>query len=255
MVKTFQRRFVIGTVTLAVIIAIIATPLILSGDLRLDVAHRLHLAPGWEAEQIADGDDGMVLVVLPLPAVDGMVADRYRYKAQFLALPSDEGMRLTDIDSGHQLTIPLREIEHIAADAEGAHVLFRGPAGSGDETAVLVDVAALNATQLAPGTMTPDLPGDWEIPVWEKTTGPCDRFSVSGAYLACFNRPELATYLAGDWQIDVQVTGDFRRRVDLFRGNGFRPIVGWANDDTDIYLYNEQGIWRVPVPLDKLAGD
>jgi len=249
-VKTIQRRVVIGTLTLAALVLIIGVPLVIDGDLRLSIAHRLHLAPGWDAEQIATAEDGTTLVVLPLRPVDGMMKDRYRYKAQYLAAPSREGTELTDIDSGRTLSIPIAELDLIAADPDGAHVLFRGTTSDGTATSVLVDVETLTATTLPEGTTAPDLPGDWETPVWEKTTGRCDRFSVTGRYIACFNRAEAASYLAGDWQVDVQVFGDFSRTKPVYRGAGFLPVVGWAKDDTELYLYNEKGIWRVPVPDD-----
>jgi hypothetical protein len=249
-VRSIQRRVVIGTLTLALISAIIGIPLITNGDLRLSVAHRLHLAPGWDAGRVAEGDHGVTLVVLPLKSITDTGRETYRYKAQYLAAPSTDGMVLTDIDSGRTLAIPLRGFDLISADPEGAHVLFRGEASDGSEAAVLVDVAALTASTLPEGQSTPDLPGDWETAVWEKTAGRCDRYSVTGRYLACFNRAEAASYLAGDWQIDVQVYGDFQKSAEVYRGAGFLPIVGWANDDSALYFQNEKGIWRVAISDD-----
>jgi hypothetical protein len=249
-VKSIQRRVIIATLSLAVIALLIGVPLVIDGDLRLNVAHRLHLAPGWDAERIASSDDGVTLVVLPLEPVDGMLKDRYRYKAQYLARPEGDGTLLSEIGTDRTLSIPLRDFDFIAADPDGAHVLFREGGAEGAATAVLVDVDTNTATTLPEGQTAPDLPGDWTTPVWEKTTGRCDRFSVTGRYIACFNRADLASYLAGDWQIDVQVTGDFRRSAPAYRGAGFLPIVGWASDDSALYLQNEKGIWRVPRPAD-----
>jgi hypothetical protein len=254
-VKTVQRRVVIGTLTLALIAAVIGIPLIVNGDLRLSVAHRLHLAPGWNAEQVAEGDDGVTLVVLPLKPITDTGRDTYRYKAQYLATPSGDGMVLTDIDSGRTLVVPLKDFDLISADPEGEHVLFRDEGSDGTEAAVLVDVAALTASTLPEGQAVPDLPGDWETPVWEKSAGRCDRFSVTGRYLACFNRAEAASYLAGDWQIDVQVYGDFQKSAEIYRGAGFLPIVGWANDDRALYFQNENGIWRADISDDIFDSD
>jgi hypothetical protein len=188
--------------------------------------------------------------VLPLRPLDDAGRETFRYKAQFLSTKTDDGLVLTDIASKHTLVIPLTDFDLIAADSDGAHVLFRGPGPDGTETSVLVDAGALTASTLPAGQMVPDLPGDWETPIWEKGAGRCDRYSVSGRYLACFNRPEAASYLAGDWQIDVQAFGDFKRSAAVYRGAGFLPIVGWANDDRELYLQNEKGIWRVPIPDD-----
>ena len=249
-VKSVQKRVIIATLALAVVVLLIGAPLVIDGDLRLNVAHRLHLAPGWNAEQIASADDGVTLVVLPLEPVEGMLKDRYRYKAQYLARPAGDDMVLSEIGSDRTLNLSLRDFDFVAADPDGAHVLFRGSNAQGTATAVLVDVAANSASTLPAGQTEPDLPGDWATPVWDKTTGRCDRFSVTGRYIACFNRADLASYLAGDWQIDIQVTGDFRRSKPAYRGAGFLPIVGWASDDSALYLQNEKGIWRVPRPAD-----
>ena len=249
MVETIQRRVIVGSLIVSIITLLVGVPLIVNSDLRLEVAHRLRLAPGWDAEQVAGDEDGMTLVVVPLPhPLMETGREVYRYRALYLAAPVPDGLRLTEIDTGRELTIPVGEFDLIAADDDGANLLFRGTAPGGRDVAVLVDVAPLTATELPEGQAAPNLPGDWTTPVWEKTSGSCDRFSVSGTLLACFNRADAASYLAGDWQVDVQVYGDFERREAVYRGNGFLPLVGWANDDTQLYLQNEKGIWRVPVP-------
>lgn len=254
-VATIQRRVTVASVVIAIIALLIGTPLIVNGELRLDVAHRLHLAPGWDAEQIADGDAGETLIVVPLPHPLMETGRKvYRYRALYLASPVADGLELSEIDSSRTLNIPVREFDLIAADDEGTYVFFRGTDPSGADTAVLVDVAAATATVLPKGQTVPDRPGDWETPVWEKTVGSCDRYSVSGTLLACFNSADAASYFAGDWQVDVQVYGDFERTRAVYRGSGFLPVLGWAQDDTQLYLQNEKGIWRVPVPEDLRAG-
>jgi hypothetical protein len=254
-VATIQRRVIIACIILGILAVAIGAPLIINGDLRLNVAHRLHLAPGWNAEQIADGDSGETLVVVPLPhPLMETGRELYRYRALYLATPVGDGLELTEIDTGRALTIPVGEFDLVSADEEGEHVLFRGADPSGEDTAVLVDVAAATATVLPEGQTAPDMPGDWDTPVWEKTVGSCDRYSVSGKLLACFNRADAASYFAGDWQVDIQVYGDFERSEAVYRGTGFLPVLGWAHDDADIYVQNEKGIWRVPVPQDLRAG-
>lgn len=247
--RDLQRKFLVTLLALVTVIVLIAVPLILSGDLRLSVAHQLGLAPGRDAEQLADEDDGATLVVLPLGSYEGVGLERYRYKAQYLAHPVEGGTRLSDIDSGQTLAIPLQELSFIAADAEGTHVLFHGPAaGNGEETAILVDTSALTAEALPKGQDIPDIEGDWETPVWEKTRSLCDRYSPQWKFVACFNRADASSYLAGDWQIDVQVYGEYGVDEPVYRGVGFLPILGWAHDETWIYFQNELGIWRVEVP-------
>lgn len=244
-----QRKFMIALAAIAAIIVVLGVPLVLFGNLRLNAAHQLGLAPGEDAEQLADGDDGATLIVLPLGDYEGAGRERYRYKAQYLARPTDGGIELSDIESRRTLILPLEELAFIAADAEGAQVLFRGPGtGGDDDTAILVDTAALTAHPLPKGKEAPDIEGDWTTPVWEKSTGPCDYYSPQWKFAACFNRADAASYLAGDWQIDIQLYGTYGVEEPVYRGRGFLPILGWAHDDTWLYFQNEVGIWRIEVP-------
>lgn len=251
--RDLQRKFVVILLAITAIIVILGVPLILFDHLRLDVAHQLGIAPGRDAEQLAGGDDGATLVVLPLGDYAGTGRELYRYKAQYIARPVNGGTELTDIDSERTLTIPLKEIDFIAADAEGEHVLFRGPATEGDkEIAILVNTAAATAKELPAGQDVPSVEGDWTTPVWEKTTGRCERYSSQGTFVACFNRADAANYLAGDWQIDVQLYGEYGVVEPVYRGAGFLPILGWAHNDTWIYFQNELGLWRIELPEDLL---
>lgn len=247
--RDLQRKFVVILLAVSGITVILGVPLVLFDNLRLDVAHQLGLAPGRDAERLADSDDGATLVVLPLGNYQGTGRELYRYKAQYIARPTRGGTELTDIDSGRTLTIPLEEIDFIAADAEGEHVLFRGSANERNkEFAILVNTAAVTASELPAGQDIPTIDEDWTTPVWEKRTGHCEQYSPQKKFVACFNRADAASYLAGDWQIDVQLYGEYGVEKRVYRGAGFLPILGWAHDDTWIYFQNELGIWRVEVP-------
>lgn len=245
-----QRRVIRVVLAIAALVLLIGTPLVLFDELRLNIALELGLVPGEDAEQLADGDDGAVLVVLPLGEYSGVGLERYRYKAEYIARPADPGMTLTDIDSGAEVDLPLESISYTAADADGAHVLFRGPdPATGDEVAVLVITDDNRVEPLPRGQMTPNLPGDWETETWEKVTGTCDRYSPHEKYVACFNRADAASYLAGDWQIDVQLYGDYEVSEPVYRGLGFfLPTLGFAHDDSWLYFQNEEGLYRIEVP-------
>lgn len=233
----------------AILLTLIATPLILFDELRLDIAQQLGLAPGKSAERLADGDDGAVLVVLPLGDYQGVGREQYRYAAAFIARPSDTGYTLTDIESNATIDLPLSELSFIAADPDGQHILFRGPAADGEGVrSALVTRADATAKILPESQETPNLPGDWETPVWAKVVGTCDRVSPHKRFIACFNRAEIINYLAGNWQVDIQLFGDFQVSEPVYRGLGFRPILGFAHDDTWLYFQNETGIYRIEIP-------
>lgn len=252
-----QRRVIRIVLGIAAIFLIIAVPLVILDDLRLDVARELNLAPGRDAEQLADGDDGALLIVLPLGEYTGVGRERYAYQAAFIARPANDATSLTDIETGETIDLPLASVDFVASDPDGAHVLLRGP-GAGDlegETAILVTSAGNTVDVLPEGQLTPNLPGDWETETWEKTTGLCDRISPQKKFVACFNRADAASYLAGDWQLDAQLFGDFEIVEPVYRGIGFLPMVGFAHDDSWVYLQNETGIYRVEIPqsLQELA--
>lgn len=244
-----QRRVIRILVATAILLTLVATPLILFDELRLDIAHELGLAPGKGAERLAEGDDGAILVVLPLGDYQGVGREQYRYEAAYIARPADTGYTLTDIESDATIALPLFELSLIAADADGAHILFRGPsADSGEERAALVTREAGTVDLLPEGQDAPDLPGDWETPVWAKVVGTCDRISPHERFIACFNRAEIINYMAGNWQVDVQLFGNFHVSEPVYRGLGFRPILGFAHDDTWLYFQNETGIYRIEIP-------
>jgi hypothetical protein len=232
------------------IVVLVGTPLLIFDELRLDLAHRFGLAPGREAELLVDGDEGAVLVILPLGEYDGVGRERYAYEAAYIARPVDSGMILTDIETNATLEIPLAEIPFIAANGDGSTILFRGPLANepNSEREVVVHRADGDMDVLPEGQLAPDEPGDWETETWRKVTSTCDRISPNHRYIACFNRAELVNYFAGNWQVDVQVYGDFRISEPVYRGLGFWPTLGFAHDDQWLYFQNERGIYRVEIP-------
>ncbi|MGN6485790.1 MAG: hypothetical protein ACTHMX_15470, partial [Thermomicrobiales bacterium] len=154
--------------------------------------------------------------------------------------------------TGATIGIPLTEIDFIAASDDGSTVLLRQGSTPSTAKSVVIDVSTHAVTDLPQGTMTPDLPGDWTTPVWAKVGTQCGLRSVTSRYIACFPDPTLATYLFGDWQLDLQLYGDYRVAKSLFRGMGFVPSLGWTNDDQTIWFQNERGIWKIdlgPNPL------
>ncbi|MGI8405698.1 MAG: hypothetical protein ACR2OE_13215 [Thermomicrobiales bacterium] len=240
------RAWQIATV-IAVVGLIIAVPLIVFGQFRLDLAYRLGLAPGEGVEQIASAKDGVTLIVIPFKLPGDAARDPYRNRAQFLANATGTGTQLTNLSTGKKLPIQLKSLDFITATEDGTHVLMREGNPPGSSRSVLIDIATDAVTELPAGTTTPDLAGDWNTPVWQKTAAVCGPRSVTGVYIACFPSPAFAHYLAGDWQLDLQVYGDYRQKQEIFRGRGLLPSVGFNADDTVIYLQNEHGIWRATI--------
>jgi hypothetical protein len=245
-----QRRVVRVMLIIAAVIALIGIPLMVLDEQRLELAHRFGIAPGAGAEKLAEGDEEAVLVIVPLGEYSGEGREQYAYQAMYIARPAASGMILTDIETDAAIELPLASLAFTAADADGTHILFRGPTVEAPsiERAVVLETESNTVEELPEGQLVPDLPGDWETETWEKVTGLCDRVSPSKKYIACFNRPDAASYLAGDWQVDVQIYGEFQVSEPVYRGIGFLPILGFAHDDTWLYFQNETGIYRIEIP-------
>lgn len=251
-----QHRFRNAAIALAVAIAAIGIPLMVLSEQRLELAWRLGIVPGGDVEQVASADDGQVLIIVPFRDPGDAYGAAYRQRAQYLARPSASGMTLEDLSTGRTIEIGLTELDFIAASDDGSTILLRQGTSPLNEQAVVIDVATGAVTTLPEGTSAPDLPGDWTTPVWAKAGTQCGMRSVTSRYVACFPAPTLATYLFGDWQLDLQKYGDYRVSKPLFRGMGFVPSLGWTNDDETIWFQNERGIWKIdlgPNPLNLTA--
>lgn len=248
-----QRRVLIGVVIFAVLAAVVAIPLIVNDELRYDLSMRFGQIPGQDVEKLADGDDGVLLIVIPIDHDQQNVPTPWLFKAQFIAWPHAGGIDLENLESGERTDLPLERIEFIAANGDGSLVLMRGAEiDSGEPVGLTVDPATMDVTVLDDPEADPDQPGDWETSIWDKQGQRCHRPSPEMRFLACFDNADLRSYFAGDWELNVQFWGDFDEMHPIFRGMGFLPMVGFVQDDTVIYLQNENGIWRAEIPEDVL---
>ncbi len=245
--QSFQRRFLRLFLALSAVALLVLVPLVLLPGLRLDIAHRLDLAPGAEIEQVAGEGDDVELIVAPIEIDRPNSRPQYRFRALYLAREGPEGVELTSVDSGAVVTLPLEAYDFVSAAPDATSILVRDERDPTAASGVLVDVATGTLTAMPDQSPYPDRPGRWTEPVWSRTMGICDGISPNATYIACFENPDLASYLAGDWQIDVHVYGDVEREIPIYRGEGFRPFVGWSNDDRWLYFQNEHGIWRALV--------
>ncbi len=249
-----QRLAIRIVVSIAAVLCLIGLPLILSGELRLRLAHEFGLAPGEGLPRIAGADDQIDLLVAPVTRRDPTTGRPVRaLVALYIARKDANGVTLEDLNADRQVRLPIDDYDHVAAPDAGAVLFVKGDASTRPE-AFLVTVASGDVTPLPPGQRRPQLPGDWETPLWENIAVECNAASPGLTYLACLDPPEAAHYLAGDWEIRVQAYGDFRLQEPVYRGQGFLPIAGWTVDERALYFQNEFGIWRVDVSSDIFAG-
>lgn len=247
--KSLQRRLMIAAGIVVVLGLLIGVPITVNDDLRYDLAINTGLAPGRDAEWLSNADDRALLIVLPLDHGSADGTSPWLYRAQFIAWPNDAGNELENLETGERVQIPVSNIDFSAASGDGSLVLLRGTDSEGNQTrSITIEPATMTMEELPEGRSVPDAPGDWITPTWEKSKGMCNRPSPNKRFVGCFTRSSTSSYFAGDWQLDVQIWGDFDEVVPVFRGRGFLPSVGFAQDDTMIYMQNERGIVRIAVP-------
>ena len=249
-VLSAQRRFLRIALAIAVLFVFIATPLLINGTWRLNLAHRLGMAPGENVEQVAGPNSGQTLIVIPIFVATNGGRDEVRFQAAYLAKPKAGTYALTSLDDGRVVPIPLERLDFISADRTGEHLLFRQEMGL-TTTSVLLTTGTGVAETLPDGQSEPELPGEWTTSVFAQRIGrTCQGISPQQTYIACFTSPTFARFLAGDWQIEVRKYGEYRLHKEIFRGEGTQPVFGFTADETWLYFQNENGIWREPMRLD-----
>lgn len=246
----FRRIFLVA----AAVAVLLLTPLIIDGGLRLDLAHRANLVPGRDIEQLAGAGNEMSLIVVPIQATSATGRDETRFHAAFMADATADQVALTSIDSGRSVDLPIEEFDFYSASRDGSHVLFQDTRDPREVEGVLVNVETLETTTMPPDAPYPvSIPGDWETGSWETSTGSCGGISPNAEFIACFQNPALATYIAGDWELRVLVYGDSDQVATIYRGTGLRPWAGWSEDGSRLYFENEEGIWMAPVSTDMFS--
>lgn len=249
--KRLQRRVLLATLVVAALVVVIGVPLVVFDDERYQLAQELNLVPGKDAVRLTNEGDGALLIVIPLSTNDPTMTSDWAFRAQFIAWPNADGNELEHLETHERAQVPLGTIDFTSSNAGGTLILMRGPlVGSGEEAAFTVEPDTMSVTQLPEADSIPDSPGDWETPTWQKTTGLCERVSVERRFVGCYTRAGGASYLAGDWQLDLQIYADYTQVHPLYRGQGFIPWMGFAEGDTVVYLQNELGIVRIDVPQD-----
>jgi hypothetical protein len=166
--------------------------------------------------------------------------------------PVAGGTLFTNLDNGATVTIPLTRITLISADPGGEHLLL-SQQESLIATRILLTVGDNTFEQLPEGQQEPSISGNWTQSIWNTRIGLCEGISPAQTYIACFEPPSFARYLAGDWQLDVRRYGQFKERHELYRGAGTKPLVGFTLNDAWIYFQNENGIWRASLSIDMFA--
>jgi hypothetical protein len=241
-----QRLFLRLVIALGVVGFLTVAPLAASASLRLSVGQRLGLAPGADAERLYGPDDEVELVVLIREVPTAISLPIRRYTAVYVADRGGETVRLRDLTRGGEIALPLRDYDLIAGAADQSALLFVDRSEPSRPEAALVTVATGDVRALPPGTTDPGIPGDWSTDLPFAHIG-CSGSSPGGGWVACVQRGGTR-YFFGDWELEVHRAGHPERRTGLLRELGLDPVVGWAADESAVYVQGERGLWRLPMP-------
>jgi hypothetical protein len=246
--RRLQRRVLIAACVLGVLSALILVPLAISPELRLDVAYRLGIAPGADAEQIFAEDAAVELLILVEEVPVELSLPTERYLAAGIAERTGDEILLHDLNRDRVIPVPLSAYDRVAASTDRDALLFVDEQAPGGPRAVLVTLSAGTARELPPGQIDPGVPGDWSGDIAGATID-CGGVSPASTWVACIDRRgRAARYLAGDWELQVHPYGNPDETHHLYRGLGLLPIVGWSQDERWLFVQNESGIWRVAAP-------
>jgi hypothetical protein len=244
-----QRRAVIATMIVAIVVILIGAPLLFLPKLRLEIGYKLHLAPGADATQLFPGDAAAELIVLVEEVPVQMSLPTQRFHAVAVAERTGTAIELHDLNRDRTFTIPLQTYDLISTSADRSALLFVDHESGTQVRAVFVNLATGEVRALPPGRTNPGVPGNWDQDVAGAQID-CNGVSPQSHWVACLveRKGGLSRFVFGDWELRVAPFGNVKKQQPVFRGRGTIPIVGWSNDERWLYAQNETGIWRIPAP-------
>lgn len=242
--RGLQRRAIIFSIIFSIVIVATLVPLIVNPQLRLDAGESLGIVPDAKREQLYSSAGGLELIVLVEEVPVQFSLPTRRYTAVYVADQSGANVVLHDLNVERTIDLPLKRYDQVSAAADRSAVLFVDHSGQ-RPLAALVTVASGEVRPLPEGTTDPGIPGNWDEDIFTGGAG-CIGVSPKGDWVAC---AVGSVRVFGDWELRIHPAGHVEDEKALLRGLGSVPILGWAADESAIYLQNEKGIWKVPVDL------
>jgi len=243
--KREQRRARIIALIAAAVLLAIAVPLFAMPRLRLDVAETLGVVPNHDREELLSGASGLELVVLVEEIPVEFTLPIQEYTAVYVAERTSDGVVLHDLNINRNISVPLQRYDYISAAADRSSILLVDEQAR-PARAVLVTIASGEVRELPPGETDPGIPGDWTADIFAGTAG-CNAVSPDGNWVACATG---APRVFGDWDLYIHPAGQSKDKTYLMNGLGSTPILGWAADESALYLQNEEGVIKIPLDLD-----
>lgn len=230
-----EQRIKIGLIILGIAIVVIVVVLYLLPAFRLQLGQTLRIVPGADAVKVASAKDAR-LIVISEPVQTELSGIRYREEARYLMhYGPGPKLSLIDLRNGKEVPLPIAGRPSVEISRDRTKLLFR------TERSVVLDLASDKVTEVQ-GTP----PGQWSDQVYIPS-GACPGSSPHDKYTFCILKGGASNtiYLFGNWQVNVKPYATTVSGNGVFRGRGFLPIVGFAPDDSSIYIYSEYDIWKV----------
>ena len=233
MSKRTERRIKVGCFSIFALVVVVFVVLYLLPAFRLSAAQQLGLVPGSDATRVA-GPGEARLVVISYPEPVQLSQPIYRQVARLL-IRSDN--QVTDLASGKSFALPLGGVDSLKISSDRNQLLIEG----GNQYAV-VDLTS-DAVTAAPSKPA----GDWGEVFIRPVI--CSGVSPGNVYTLCIRvgGEHNTLYLWGNWEVSVRAYGANGPWQRVYRGRGQVPVVGFAPDNKSVYIYNELGVWRVPI--------
>lgn len=231
-----EQRIKYALIILAVVIIAAVTALYLAPGFRLALGQRLGIVPGADAIRIADAGQAR-LIVISEPVHTRISQPRYRQVARYIVHSGAE-TTVTDLASGASFPLPTPDFNRVLISSDRTRLLFEGDAAS--TVVVVSESRAFVAQEVVAADWSEDVyvRGDW-----------CSGSSLHDTYALCLRGMGRgrSRYIFGNWEVQVRPFGTSTDWDRLYRGRGLVPIVGFAPDERSVYIYNDLGIWQVPI--------
>lgn len=239
-----ERRIKWILIGAVIVIIVVVVGLYSAPAFRLSLAQHLHIVPGVGATKVASSTDAR-LIVVTVPVQGDLSGVRYRQEARYL-LHFGPPMTVTDLRSGKTIQMPLSGFPTITINGKRSSLLFTVTQGASKS------YATLDMTTDAAVKQDDKPAGSWTEDVYNPH-GACPGSSPHDKYTVCLFQGSLTNtrYLFGNWEADVRRYGTTNGDLAAYRGRGLLPIVGFAPDDSALYIYGEYDIWKLSIPASK----
>src|SRR3954463_3492944 len=119
-----QRRAKFIAAAILAVVLVVGGILALLPDFRLDLALRIGLVPGKDAEQLYSGSDPVELIVLVKEVPVQLTLPERRYEAVYIAERAGGQTFLHDLNHDRDVVVPLVNYDQVSVSDDQSALLF-----------------------------------------------------------------------------------------------------------------------------------